>query len=369
MGQTFLVAVSTPDLDSAHRIFSVMNSRGLDLSPSDIFKAEVIGEFESEESTKYADKWENAEEAVGRDVFVDLFLHIRLIHSLKRSEQSLLKEFPTQVLAQYLPGRAKEFVDDVLEPYASAYVQLNSFSYAAAEGAEKVNAWFKRLAQLDTNDWQAPALWALRHHGDDPEWLNAFFQRLDRLASSMFIRREYVTPRLLRYLDLLRQLSEGHGLNASAFELDNEEQQNTLDRLNGDVYSTSKTRKFVLLRLDEILAKNPGVTYERRIVTVEHVLPQNPKRESVWSKTFTDEQRAEWTHRIANLVLLNQVKNSEAQNFDFAEKKSKYFWGSKGAATFALTSQVLNHEEWTPSVLESRQTELVAELAAAWSLA
>ncbi len=33
----FLVIVSTPDLVSAHRIFSVMNARGLDLTPPDIF--------------------------------------------------------------------------------------------------------------------------------------------------------------------------------------------------------------------------------------------------------------------------------------------------------------------------------------------
>lgn len=33
--RTFLVVVATPDLESAHRIFSVMNSRGLDLSRTD----------------------------------------------------------------------------------------------------------------------------------------------------------------------------------------------------------------------------------------------------------------------------------------------------------------------------------------------
>jgi uncharacterized protein with ParB-like and HNH nuclease domain len=42
----FLVVVATPDLDSAYRIFSVLNSRGLDLSPTDILKAEVIGKIE-----------------------------------------------------------------------------------------------------------------------------------------------------------------------------------------------------------------------------------------------------------------------------------------------------------------------------------
>ena len=39
----FLVAVATPDLNFAYRIFSVLDSRGFDPSPTDILKAEIIG--------------------------------------------------------------------------------------------------------------------------------------------------------------------------------------------------------------------------------------------------------------------------------------------------------------------------------------
>ena len=41
--RTYVVTVSTPDLNSAYRIFSVMNARGLPLSPPDIFKSQIIG--------------------------------------------------------------------------------------------------------------------------------------------------------------------------------------------------------------------------------------------------------------------------------------------------------------------------------------
>ena len=39
----YLVVVSTPSQESAFRIFTVMNSRGLDLLPTDIIKSTVIG--------------------------------------------------------------------------------------------------------------------------------------------------------------------------------------------------------------------------------------------------------------------------------------------------------------------------------------
>ena len=60
--------------------------------------------------------------------------------------------------------------------------------------ARYLNAWFRRLVQLDNGDWRAPALWALRYHHNDPKFLHQFFERLERLAASMFIRRVYTSP-------------------------------------------------------------------------------------------------------------------------------------------------------------------------------
>lgn len=366
--RTILVIVSTPDQTSAHRIFSVMNARGLDLSPADIFKAQVIGDLSEDLSETYSEKWENAEDSLGRDDFADLFLHIRMIFAKERGRVELLKEFPEQVLASYLPGKATAFVDDVLVPYADAYEELRDCSYSSKTGADKVNAWFRRLSQLDNNDWRPPALWALRRHHDDPAWLDSFFKALERLAASMLIRRVYATPRASRYADLLRQLDAGAALDAGAFELSDEERADTIRQLDGELYLAASVRKYVLLRLDEVLASNPGVTYEHPLITVEHVLPQNPRADSTWTRDFSQDQRTFWTHRIANLVLLNRRKNAEAQNFDFAKKKSMYFVSSRGVAAFALTTQVLSQDSWTPDFLERRQADLLAQLKAEWAL-
>lgn len=366
--RTILVVVSTPDQSSAHRIFSVMNARGLDLSPADIFKSQVIGILDDHLADAYSEKWENAEDSLGRDDFADLFLHVRMIFAKERAKRELLKEFPEQVLSNYLPSKATEFVDNVVVPYADAYEELRDFSYSSHTGAEQVNAWFKRLSRLDNNDWRPPALWALRHHHDDPTWLDSYFKALERLAASMLIRREYATPRALRYADLLRQLDAGDDLDADAFSLTAEEKADTLHRLDGELYLASNVRKYVLLRLDEALAKNPGVTYDHPLITVEHVLPQNPSNGSDWMEAFTEDQRAHWTHRLANLVLLNRRKNSEAQNFDFAKKKAKYFVSSQGVAAFALTTQVLGQDSWTPQVLEARQSALLKSLTSEWAL-
>ncbi|WP_144118315.1 DUF262 domain-containing protein [Catellatospora sichuanensis] len=366
--RTYLVVVSTPDLNSAHRIFSVMNSRGLDLSPADIFKSKVIGSIGDPQSHEYAGRWEDAEEAVGRDAFADLFLHLRMIFGKKRAVHGLLTEFQRQVLDDYLPDKGRHFVDDVLTPYADAYVTIRERGFTAPTGAANVNAWFSRLAQLDNNDWRPLALWALRKNGHDSAWLDQFLRALERLAASMHVRRVYTTPRVMRYASLLRELDEGHDLAAPSFQLSDQERHETVDLLDGDVYLANKIRKYVLLRLDEALAKNPGVSYVHSIVTVEHVLPQQPNRGSAWTQLFDATQRKEWIHRLGNLVLLNRSKNSQAQNYEFAQKKQIYFLGGMGVSTFALTSQVLSEAEWTPEVVERRHKQLLAELRQEWQL-
>ena len=366
--RTFLVVVSTPDLNSAHRIFSVMNARGLDLTPSDIFKSKVIGDVSDQDAAEYADKWEQEEVDLGRDSFADLFGHVRMIFRKERATKVLLQEFDEQVLSKYLPGKGREFVDEVLIPYSDAYEHLLTQNYPDDVNWSPVNTWLRRLMQVDNDNWQAPALWSLKEHGNDPAFLAAFLRKLERLAASMLLRRVYATPRGLRYGELLKQLEKGDGLSAPAFDLTPEELVETKERLADRLYLVAPVRKYVLLRLDDLLAKQPGVSYQHKMITVEHVLPQNPKNDSVWKQDFTDDERLYWTHRLGNLVLLNRAKNSQAQNYDFAKKKAGYFTSANGSAVFALTTQVLTQDEWTPAVVKARQTDLLAVLHKEWEL-
>lgn len=367
--RTFIVVVSTPDLNSAYRIFSVMNARGLPLTPPDIFKSQVIGAIVEADRADYAELWEDLEEDLGRDEFGDLFLYIRTIISKARAVRGLLTEFPEQVLDVFLPANGKRFVDEVLEPYALADQRLVNHDFDAGGVWDNVNDWLKRLSQLDNDDWRPVALWALKNHRDDGVFLDDFLRKLERLAASFLLRRVYTTPRVQRYLDLLKQLDDGDGLASSAFELSEDEKSETRTRLGGEIYLVNPVRKYVLLRLDSLIAANPGATYAHKVITVEHVLPQNPRADSQWVNDFTEQQRVDWTHRLGNLVLLNRTKNSEAQNYDFDVKKAKYFTSTKGAALFALTTQVIGYTSWTPEVVQKRHEQLAQRLISEWDLA
>ena len=364
--RTMLVVVSTPDLNSAYRIFNVMNARGLPLLPSDIFKSQVIGEISESSRREYADRWENLEQELGREEFGTLFSYIYAILSRGYATRNLLSEFPDQILSKW---QGEAFIDEVLEPYVRADMRLRAQDFHGGSPWKSVNHWLKWLNQLKNSDWCPVALWALKEHGDDPKFLNEFFEKLERLAASMLVRRLSRNGRLTRYMALLKQLIAGHGLRSTEFELSEDEKKATREQLNGEIYSSSSAEmpKYVLLRLDSILADDSGVSYDHKTISIEHVLPQNPKEGSQWLEWFSDDDRGWWTHRLGNLVLLNKKKNSQARNYDFNHKKKSYFL-KNGVSVFALTTGVLQETKWTPNVVMRRHTELIRLLEDAWKL-
>lgn len=365
----FVVAVSTPDLDSASRIFEVLNERGLDLTHADILKSNVVGTIAEVRQDAYTQKWEDAEDSLGREAFTELFGHVCMVFAKAKLRESILKEFRKSVLPK--TGSSERFIDGVLVPYATAYREILRVGFGsgpAASGANEALVWLRALPNLD---WVPPALAYVTRNRGDVVAVGKFLAGLERLAASLLIRRADVNGRIERYASVLTAVEDGADLLAagSALDLDQTEARETVDSLDGGVYDefSPKTRVYVLLRLDAALSSG-GAVYDRARVTVEHVLPQGPAKGSRWDSEFSEEEQKRWVHRLANLVLLTRKKNSAAQNWEFEQKKTVYFRTSDGVSPFALTTQVLQEAEWNPGVLERRQGELLDMFRALWRL-
>jgi hypothetical protein len=363
---TYLVVVATQDFESAYRIFTVLNERGLDLTHSDILKSEIIGAIPEADQAAYNAKWEQEEEDLGRSDFADLFSHIRMVFAKSKARGSILREFRLSVLSTTPDRRA--FVDDVLVPLSNAFEVVTRADYRAARGADEVNRLLGWLNQLDNADWVPPAISYLRDVDRASTDVARFLADLERLSASILIRRHDVTRRVERYGRVLDAIERGRDpfAEGSPLQLDADERAETRARLDDEIYTVTRVRLYVLLRLDSALSSG-GATYDHPLITVEHVLPQNPKDQSAWRTDFADEDRRYWVHRLANLLLLTRRKNSEAGNLEFDPKKASYF-STKGVSPFALTTQVLTAPTWTPDVLAARQQELLGALARLWRL-
>ena len=370
----YLVVVTATDRNSAYRIFSVMNDRGLDLRPTDILKAEIIGTITQSRKTDYARKWEDTEESLGRDRFRDLFAHIRMIRLKSKLRSTLQADFENKILTK-VSGAA--FIDDVLEPYASVYSKLVTSSYVSERDANPVNSHLRHLGRLDNFDWLPPAMEFFLRAGDKGAPVLWFTKDLERLAYGLFVLRRNVNQRIQRYGEVLRWIERGEDLDreTSPLQLDADEITEIRQRLNGPVYlATARVTKALLLRLDSALAEaggtyeQSGVRYEPGIISVEHVLPQQPGGGSQWLDWFShEEDRMAVTHRLGNLVLLSRRKNNMASNFEFERKKREYFFRD-GATPFVLTNELRAVEEWREDELNARQERLFGKLVEEWRL-
>jgi hypothetical protein len=363
----FLVVVAASDQDSAFRIFSVLNSRGLDLSPADILKAEIIGAVPPPQREAYTERWEELEAELGRARFAELFGHIRMIHRKQKMRGTLIAEFREFVPTRKEPTR---FIDEELLPYGEAFEAVLDARFETYQHASEINGLLSHLRRLDNADWQPPAIEVLARRKQDPDFILRFIRDLERLAYALFLLRADVNKRLQRYGKVLEELKAQEDVfaDASPLQLTEVERQDVIAQLDRNIYTETRIRLALLVRLDASLVAG-GADYDHPLITVEHVLPQTIPPDSQWSRDFPDPaQREAWVHRTANLVLLTRRKNAQAGNLDFAEKKSKYFATKAGVTTFALTSQVLSEPVWTPSVLEKRQKALIDKMAEVWRL-
>lgn len=369
-----LVVISTPDLEAAYRIFSVLNNRGLDLAPIDIIKAEVLGSIRriggEDKARAYSKKWSEIESQLGRDAFGDLFGHIRTVYAKQKQRATLVKEFQDHVTEYKKPI---DLVDKVVKPYADVWDFIRDADFEATEHAETINDYLSWLNRVDFKDWVPPALVYFKRFRQQPKLLSEFFKALERLTYFMLVTKVGINERIETYADLTKEIEpeafDGDLAALKTLNLTEKQKREFVDALDGDIYRRlPKARMALVLRL-EALVSDGSKKQSFDHLSLEHVLPQTPPSGSDWIKWFPDEdERDSWTHRLANLVPLHVRKNPAASNYDFATKKNVYFKGKGTASPFILTQEVRSEDTWTPVMLADRQKRLVGVFKKHWAL-
>ena len=156
----FLVVIAVANVDMAHRVFTVLNARGLDLTPSDILKADLLDRVLAPEEKDYSDTWEAIKEQLGRDRFSELFQHIRMIYQREKPRERL--EVGFEKFVTDFKDHAK-FMKDVLQPFGDTFARLRSPADFASLYGNDATKRLRYLAKLDNNDWVPVALRFFAH--------------------------------------------------------------------------------------------------------------------------------------------------------------------------------------------------------------
>ena len=370
LNRCFFVVVSTPNQESAFRVFSVMNSRGLDLLPTDIIKSKTIGHLPENQQQIYTERWEELESLTGRDGFNSVFTHTRTIFAKERARKNLLEEFTEYVMNTTQPA---DLIDQHIAPYTEAYVQLRDCAYTATHNADEINYLLYWLNKTNNYDWMPPAIKFLATYKNNSTYVLWFIRKLERLAAYLHVTAQDVNRRVDRYKWILVEMESRPNSSLAQplvnIELTEWEKERFRQTLDGEIYlMPSQRRNYIVQRLDSFVGAG-GVSYNTGLFTIEHVLPRHPQDGSAWMQQWPDVQEQRyWLNRIANLVPLTRRHNSAAQNYDFNTKKEKYFTSKSGTSSYALTTQVLHASAWTPAVVQERQQALAQVFSQRWEL-
>ena len=363
------IYVATEDREDAFRLFTILNNRGIPLTNADILKAINIGEIEKSENKKhteeYAKKWEDIQNELGDDF--DRFLgFIRTILLKEKARKSLLEESEEKIYKTNKLKKGKDTVD-FIDKYYGIYTKIIDFSPSdkpLSQKSEQENNAYKNLiivmkTALPSTDWIPPLLHFYSKFGD--ELLFEFLKKLEFKFSSDWILYFTPTQRIENMNRILKKIDNSKTAieildDKEIFRVNIEELKRALE---GDVYGKRFT-KYILLKYEYLIQDNSQFIGNYSLISVEHILPQNPPENSKWREWFTDKEIEEYKHKLGNLVLLNRRKNSSLSNLNFDEKKDRYFKGS--ISMFPSINHIMLKQEWRKEDIEKRTTEMIGKL-------
>lgn len=380
--------ITRSSLSSAFRLFHTLNTAGLDLTPSDILKAENLGAMkEVEKQKEYAEMWQSMEADLGRKAVAEIVAFIRTIKKKEKARLGVYEEYQ-QIFEKGGLERGAKFFDYVKEIAAVYKIKVLS-PEIKSDNPEQRNR-YKIVIDLmrkfiPFSDWVPPLL-AFYHKFKSEEHMLDFTQKLERKVivewTAGFTEAERITS-LNKIIKLIEEMSDpkevaeklliyktAEDTKSRAIDFNNDEEvkkslESKLDDKRFYVIYGGKLAKYVLLRLDMEkwnLENFPGYL---GTVTVEHILPQTPDEQSQWVKIFSKVERDEWTDKLGNLVLLGGRKNSSAQNFDFQKKKDIYFKGKSEA--FKITQELESMPKWDMADLKNRHAKLIDNFVSMYS--
>lgn len=368
--KVLMIYVATEKLDDAFQLFTVMNNRGVKLRNSDILKAQNLRELETDvERKKWAEKWETIESYFGEN-FDNFLSHIRTIIVKRRATVNLLKEYEEKIYApvefdrttkttRELPPLLKKGQEtfECIERFYKIYLKLFDESINLSGDYEFYNYISLMRKGYEADYWVAPLM---AYYNKFNEYrLLEFVKALDKKFSTDWIVGEMVTKRVDNINAILQDIDKINNAD-EVFEMEslNIDYDNLKAVLNLDLYGRKYT-KYILLKLDMIYHGHTDKFSISDVVSVEHILPQNPLAESKWCMDFSEQQRKEWTNKLGNLVLISRRKNASQGNLEYSEKKSKYFHNN--IELFSNSVRVYqNYATWTLSDLRGNH-EIVLE--------
>ena len=348
---------------SAYTVFETLNSRGVDLTVTDLLKNYLFSVSTSTDLVHVKEKWRRIVDAVGLDTFPAFLRHYWI------SKNKLIRQ-------EYLFRAVKEIIKsshhvidllDDLEKNAQLYNALTNSSDPFWIGQREQRKRIKEL-ELFRERQALPLLLASYNNLNQEE-----FAKVLRIVSIITFRYTVVSglntnPKEQAYSQAAMKVSNQNCL--SAFSIAQElrilyvsdfDFKNDFSTLSISTKGRNrKLARYILFEIENKLSQTDA-DYEDSPATIEHILPENSNGD--WLENFPTSVQENYIYRIGNYTLLENDKNRDCGIKNFTEKKLIY-----KTSQYTLANQI-TADEWTPNTLEKRQIRLADTATSVWRIA
>ena len=346
-----LIYVSTENLDDAFKLFTVLNNRGVKLRNADILKADNLSNVPENLQDGYAKQWEDIESYFGEDF--DKFLsHLQSVLVKEKARLSLLDEFEKNIFLAERLNKGDDFFN-----FINRYKENYEYLFDTTQDKQLKSLLILMQVGFESDIWIAPLL--KYYDKFKEENLVKFVEKLNNKFASDWISQLTPTERIKNMNEIVNKIDNANNseeiLQDTALNINKQELTAFIE---GNVYGKRPTR-YLLLRLNYLYSDIDTVLSLPETISIEHILPQNPKADSQWKADFDDEVRELWTNKLGNLIILSRRKNSSQSNLDYEKKKQKYF---KGNVNLGRSAFIMSKSTWQLDDLQENHKDAVAKL-------
>ena len=346
-----LIYVSTENLDDAFKLFTVLNNRGVKLRNADILKADNLSNVPENLQDGYAKQWEDVESYFGEDF--DKFLsHLQSVLVKEKARLSLLDEFEKNIFSAGKLNKGDDFFK-----FINRYKENYEYLFDTTQDKQLKSLLILMQVGFESDIWIAPLL--KYYDKFKEENLVKFVEKLNNKFASDWISQLTPTERIKNMNEIVNKIDNANNseeiLQDTALNINKEALTAFIE---GNVYGKRPTR-YLLLRLNYLYRDVDTVLSLPETISIEHILPQNPKADSQWKADFDDEVRELWTNKLGNLIILSRRKNSSQSNLDYEKKKQKYF---KGNVNLGRSAFIMSKSTWQLDDLQENHKDAVAKL-------
>ncbi|MCL2859281.1 MAG: DUF262 domain-containing protein [Oscillospiraceae bacterium] len=351
----------------AIKLFQVMNDRGLNLSPSDIIKAYMLGEYDEKDvdgKEAFESDWMAIENIANEyDFKLDEFMVNYEYYKLKSNPT---KQMTDELRAIINKGKVKDIISD-----------MKTFAESMREVLKSENNVIYSLLYLPWRAYITTALTSVYHINYENK--EKLFEILRRFFYIAFISGKTLNQIKQMSFNVIADIVNKKDLNDIEQMLERMIQEKRMinavyEALNGEYVYWEKWLKPLMLSLDYELRENMNTTFINidNKLHMDHILPKAFKSEKDWDY-INEAEGKEVLDTLGNMALLSDVKNKEALNKGFSEKIKTYKGLDKngeiksGFTTFETTIKIVSDysvtgEKWDINKIKERKEFLISQI-------